>query len=75
VSAFNTIPAASAYSNEASATTAVGQIPPPQAAGGAGGGGGCSVAAKGRSAAGDAFVFLLPLLALAAMRRIHCRKK
>jgi subtilisin family serine protease len=72
VSAFNTIPAASAFSNEAAATTAEGPQPAPASSGG---GGGCSVGARGRTSPADASVFVLPLLVFAVTRRIHRRKR
>jgi subtilisin family serine protease len=71
VSAFNTIPASSAYSNEATATTAAAPNPPSTS----GGGGGCSVAAGGTGSLPDALIFIVPLLAVYVMRRIHRRKK
>jgi subtilisin family serine protease len=73
VSAFNTIPASSAYSNEATATTAEGPQPPPPAP--SGGGGGCSVAGGGAGSEADALVFMIPLLAVYIMKRLHGRKK
>jgi len=73
VSAFNTIPATSAYSNEATAITAESPPPPPPPP--SGGGGGCSVAARGTGSVADALVFMVPLLAVYIMKRLHGRKK
>ena len=74
VSAFNTIPASSAYSNEATATTTGSPQPPPPPPP-SGGGGGCSVAARGTGSEADALVFMIPLLAVYLMRRLRGRKE
>ncbi len=68
VRAFNTIPADSAYSNEASATTLPTPSPEPQQSSS---GGGCSISAKQNAptAMADLAVLLTPLLLAALLRR------
>ena len=73
VRAFNTIPAASVFSNEASATT----LAASSAGETGGGGGGCSIAPgkAGSNALGDAAVMLMPLVVVFVLRAVQRRKK
>jgi subtilisin family serine protease len=70
VRAFNTIPADSSYSTEASATTLAPDAPPPPSSSN-GGGGGCSIGARQNmpTAMADVGVLLMPLLLFAILRR------
>jgi subtilisin family serine protease len=74
VRAFNSIPADSLYSSEATATTSAGGS---GATTGGGGGGGCSVGGRvnGPSAVADTFVMLAPFFMVIAMRTLRRRKK
>jgi hypothetical protein len=79
VRAFNTIPADSAYSNEVSATTLPGSGPGPGPTPGpaqSGGGGGCSVGGRTNNPSGaDAFLVLMPMLAIMMLLRAGRKKK
>jgi subtilisin family serine protease len=79
VRAFNTIPADSAYSNEVSATTLPGSGPGPGPTPGpaqSGGGGGCSVGGRTTNPSGaDAFLVLMPMLAIMMLLRAGRKKK
>ncbi|MDA8077380.1 MAG: S8 family serine peptidase [Nitrospiraceae bacterium] len=73
VRAFNTIPAASVFSNEASATTLAASSTSETS----GGGGGCSIGPRknSRNAFGDAAVMLMPLVVVFVLRAVKRRKK
>jgi hypothetical protein len=72
VKAWNTVPANSFYSNEASATTPAPDAPAPvTSSSDGGGGGGCSIGARQNmpTAMADLGVLLMPLLIFAILRR------
>ena len=75
VRAFNTIPADSAFSNEAAATTFTSDSSSGTSDGG--GGGGCSVGRKQNSPtqAADALVMLAPLFVVIALRHFRRKRK
>jgi serine protease len=75
VRAFNTIPANSAFSNEAAATTSASDSAPTGTS--AGGGGGCTIGRKqnGPTQVADALVMLVPLLAIIALKNRRRKKK
>ncbi len=75
VRAFNTIPADSAYSNDAAATTSASDSSSTGTSGG--GGGGCSIARKqdGTANVADVFVMLAPLCAIIVMKNRRRKKK
>ena len=74
VRAFNTIPADSAFSNEAAATTFGSDS---SGTSGEGGGGGCSIGRKqnGPTQVADALVMLAPLFAVIALRNFRRKRK